>query len=86
MSKKYTVRIPYWFAVNITVEAEDEEAAIEAAFEFGDKPSLCAGNGGWDKLVGVTDTDEAKCWLEVGDDEMTGKNLELEIEVEEVDE
>lgn len=50
---KYQVVIPYPVWVKVEVEAGDKEAAIDQAFNEG---SLCgySGNGGYDKLVGVS--------------------------------
>lgn len=38
--KKYNVSIPYFAAVLVTVEAENEKEAIQAAYEEAD-PGLC---------------------------------------------
>lgn len=52
---KYRVYGSVPVSVTITVEAESEEAAIEAAYnEFPGLTSYC-GNGGIDQLVGVYD-------------------------------
>lgn len=58
---KYKVSGYAQVAIGITVEAEDEKAAIEKAYEeFGGVREVC-GNGGWDKLVGVDGKTE---WIE----------------------
>ena len=56
--KKYTVTGYANVVVEVTVEAENEEEAIEKAY---DNVSIdnYFGNGGVDKLIGVCDTDEA---------------------------
>ena len=56
--KKYTVTGYANVVVEVTVEAENEEEAIEKAY---DNVSIdnYYGNGGTDKLIGVCDTDEA---------------------------
>ena len=56
--KKYTVTGYANVVVEVTVEAENKEEAIEKAY---DNVSIdnYFGNGGVDKLIGVCDTDEA---------------------------
>ena len=56
--KKYTVTGYANVVVEVMVEAENEEEAIEKAY---DNVSIdnYYGNGGVDKLIGVCDTDEA---------------------------
>ena len=56
--KKYTVTGYAQVVVEVTVEAENEEEAIQKAY---DNVSIdnYYGNGGVDKLIGVCDTDEA---------------------------
>ena len=56
--KKYTVTGYIEVTIEVTVEAENEEEAIEKAY---DNVSIdnYYGNGGVDKLIGVCDTDEA---------------------------
>ena len=56
--KKYIVTGYANVVVEVTVEAENEEEAIEKAY---DNVSIdnYYGNGGVDKLIGVCDTDEA---------------------------
>ena len=56
--KKYTVTGYANVVVEVTVEAENEEEAIQKAY---DNVSIdnYYGNGGVDKLIGVCDTDEA---------------------------
>ena len=48
----YRVSIPYIIYVDIEVEADDEESAVEEAYDLS-HISNYVGNGGSDKLVGV---------------------------------
>lgn len=56
--KKYIVTGYTRVIVEVTVEAENEEEAIEKAYDNVSIASYC-GNGGTDKLIGVCNTDEA---------------------------
>ena len=56
--KKYTVTGYANVVVEVTVEAENEEEAIEKAYGNVGIDNYC-GNGGTDKLIGVCNTDEA---------------------------
>lgn len=56
--KKYTVTGYANVVVEVTVEAENKEEAIEKAYDNVSIDNYC-GNGGKDKLIGVCDTDEA---------------------------
>lgn len=56
--KKYTVTGYANVVVEVTVEAENEEEAIEKAYDNVSIDNYC-GNGGKDKLIGVCNTDEA---------------------------
>lgn len=56
--KKYTVTGYANVVVKVTVEAENEEEAIEKAYDNVGINNYC-GNGGVDKLIGVCNTDEA---------------------------
>lgn len=53
----YRVSIPYVVYVHADVEADNEDDAIEAAFDNGAGLTQFAGNGGSDKLVGVYGSD-----------------------------
>lgn len=75
--KKYIVTGYTRVTVEVTVEAKNEEEAIEKAYENVSIGSYC-GNGGFDKLIGVIDTDEATASIYVDSE------LEYE-EVEEID-
>ena len=56
--KKYIVTGYTRVIVEVVVEAENKEDAIEKAYDNVSIDSYC-GNGGSDKLIGVWDTDEA---------------------------
>ena len=56
--KKYTVTGYANVVVEVTVEAENEEEAIQKAYDNVSIDNYC-GNGGVDKLIGACDTDEA---------------------------
>ena len=56
--KKYTVTGYANVVVEVTVEAENEEEAIEKAYNNVGIDNYC-GNGGTDKLIGVCNTNEA---------------------------
>lgn len=53
---KYRVSGPTMVWVETIVEAEDEDEAIEKAFEVEDCLTSFVGNNGCDKLVGVYDS------------------------------
>ena len=78
--KKYTVTGYANVVVEVTVEAENEEEAIQKAY---DNVSIdnYYGNGGVDKLIGVCDTDEATASI-YADSELDYVEVE---EVEEVE-
>lgn len=56
--KKYIVTGYTRVTVEVTVEAKNEEEAIEKAYDNVGIDNYC-GNGGTDKLIGVCNTDEA---------------------------
>lgn len=56
--KKYTVTGYANVVVEVAVEAENEEEALEKAYQNVSIDNYC-GNGGVDKLIGVCNTDEA---------------------------
>lgn len=56
--KKYTVTGYANVVVEVTVETENEEEAIEKAYDNVGIDNYC-GNGGTDKLIGVCNTNEA---------------------------
>jgi len=51
--KKYRVSFPVIVIVTIEIDAEDEDAAIDAAYEEFNINRF-VGNGGFDKLIGVS--------------------------------
>ena len=55
MTKLFRVSIPYIVWQHIQVEAANEEEAKQTAFSNYAGLTEYAGNGGWDKLVGVED-------------------------------
>jgi hypothetical protein len=62
---KYKVYGTVKVGVEVTVDADDEESAIDAAYEeFGGLSGYC-GNGGTNQLVGVNNPSVA---LDVGED------------------
>ena len=65
--KKYTVTGYANVVVEVTVEAENEEEAIEKAYDNVSIDNYC-GNGGIDKLIGVCNTDEATAGIYVVDE------------------
>lgn len=56
--KKYIVTGYTRVNIEVTVEAKNKKEAIEKAYENVSIDNYC-GNGGYDKLIGVYDTDEA---------------------------
>lgn len=56
--KQYIVTGYTTVTVEVTVEAENEEEAIQKASQNVSIDNYC-GNGGVDKLIGVCDSDEA---------------------------
>ena len=56
--KKYTVKGYANVVVEVTIEADNGEEAIQKASQNVSIDNYC-GNGGTDKLIGVCDTDEA---------------------------
>lgn len=56
--EKYIITGYTEVTVEVTVEAENEEEAIEKAYDNVSIDNYC-GNGGTDKLIGVCNTDEA---------------------------
>jgi len=62
---KFNVYGTATIGVTIKVEAETEQGAIEMAYEKFPGLTGYAGNGGFDKLVGVNDSDVS---LDAGDE------------------
>lgn len=57
--KKYIVSGKVTAYIEVELEAENEKEAIEKAYEECSGPMDFVGNGGYDKLIGVCDTDDA---------------------------
>lgn len=57
--KKYIVSGEVTAYISVELEAESKEEAIEMAYEECSGPSSFVGNGGYNKLIGVCDTDNA---------------------------
>lgn len=57
--KKYIVSGKVTAYIEVELEAENEKEAIEKAYEECSRPMDFVGNGGYDKLIGVCDTDDA---------------------------
>lgn len=80
--KKYKVEMVWPVYVTITVEAETEEEALEAAQDEAYMDSYCGNGGLGDKIVGVNDSHIS---IYPGEMELEG-TFEFETSVEEVDE
>lgn len=59
MMKKYVVSGKVTAFISVELEAENKKEAIEKAYEECSVPMSFVGNGGYDKLIGVCDTDSA---------------------------
>lgn len=57
--KKYIVFGKVTAYIEVELEAENEKEAIEKAYEECSGPMNFIGNGGYNKLIGVCDTDDA---------------------------
>lgn len=57
--KKYVVSGKVTAYIEVELDAENEKEAIEKAYEECSGPMDFVGNGGYDKLIGVCDTDDA---------------------------
>lgn len=57
--KKYIVTGKVAAFISVEIEAESKEEAIKMAYEECSGPMAFVGNGGYDKLIGVCDTDNA---------------------------
>jgi hypothetical protein len=76
--KKYIVTIPYACFVTVEVEANNEREAEEMAIDEGYITSY-AGNGGFDKLIGVYGSNVS---IEAGDEPIAGID-DFNVEIEE---
>lgn len=79
--KNYRVEIPYLVYVSAYVEAENEEDAIDAAFNEGAGLTGYCGNGGSGKLVGVYGEN---LFVEAADTPYENESDGVEIIVEEI--
>lgn len=66
--KKYIVTGKVTAFISVELEAENEEEAIEKAYEECSGPMDFVGNGGYDKLIGVCNTDSADISIECNDE------------------
>ena len=66
--KKYIVSGKVTAYISVELEAENEEEAIEKAYEECSGPMSFIGNGGYDKLIGVCDTDNANVSIACDDE------------------
>lgn len=73
--KKYIVSGKVTAFISVKIEAENEEEAIEKAYEECPGPMNFVGNGGCDKLIGVRDTDSANVSI-ASDDEVEYTEVE----------
>ncbi len=55
---KFKVEVPFAVFVSVEVEADDEDSAMEEAAQEVSIHGYC-GNGGSDKLIGVSGSDES---------------------------
>lgn len=66
--KKYIVLGEVTAYISVELEAENEEEAISKAYEECSGPMNFTGNGGYDKLIGVCDTDSATVSINCDDE------------------
>lgn len=66
--KKYIVSGEVTAYISVELEAENEEEAISKAYEECSGPMSFIGNGGYDKLIGVCDTDSATVSINCDDE------------------
>lgn len=66
--KKYYVMGKVTAYVSVELEAENETEAIEKAYNECSVPMSFIGNGGYDKLIGVCDTDNAEVSISCDDE------------------
>ena len=79
--KKYRVEVPYIVTVTAIVEAENEDEAIDAAFDEGAELTGYCGNGGSNKLVGVYGSNLS---VDAWDEYYENESDDIGISVEEV--
>lgn len=73
--KKYIVYGKVTAYIEVELEAENKKEAIEKAYEECSGPMSFVGNGGYDQLIGVCDTDNADVSI-VCDDEVEYTEVE----------
>lgn len=76
--KKYIVSGKVTAYIEVELEAENEKEAIEKAYEECSGPMDFVGNGGYDKLIGVCDTDDAIVSIACDDEVEYTKAEEIE--------
>jgi len=72
--KKFAVTAALPVFITATVEAADEEEAVDKAYEFFSLTAF-AGNGGTDKLVGVS---ESNVSIEAGESVIEASGFDIE--------
>lgn len=73
--KKYIVTGKVTAFISVELEAKNKKEAIKKAYEECSGPMSFGGNGGYDKLIGVCDTDNADVSI-VCDDEVKYTEVE----------
>lgn len=66
--KKYIVTGEVTAYISVEIEAESKEEAISMACEECSGPMSFVGNGGYNKLIGVCDTDSANVSIACDDE------------------
>lgn len=66
--KKYIVFGKVTAYISVEIEAESKEEAISMAYEECSGPMSFVGNGGYNKLIGVCDTDSANVSIACDDE------------------
>lgn len=72
---KFTVEFKGSTFAQTTVEAEDENEAIELAFAEGGFPDLCGQCSGWGKGYTLSIPDDSACWEPVSVTDEAGTEL-----------
>lgn len=66
--KKYIVSGEVTAYISVELEAENKKEAIDKAYEECSGPMGFVGNGGYNKLIGVCDTDNADVSITCNDE------------------
>lgn len=66
--KKYIVSGKVTAFISVELEAENKKEAIKKAYKECSGPMDFVGNGGYDKLIGVCDTDNANVSIACDDE------------------